>query len=165
MSKKSFLPFLILAYVATLSTIVSGGAYLFRQPRSQATYIPSVVIPSLTPSSEKVELTGELIPDFPILPIYENATLVNSYKKTEGQRVGFEANWITSDPVNIVMNWYMQQVQNDGWIVIESPENPDADSEQFAVLEKDGRSLHLTVEQETLTETEIHAEFPLADAL
>lgn len=165
MDKKISVSFLVLVFVATVLTLAQGGAYLFRQPQSKAVNDLPLALPSNTAANEKIELTGELIADFPILPVYENASLVNSYKKTEGQRVGFEANWTTDDAVNVVMNWYMQNVQNDGWTVLEPPANPDADSEQFAVLEKDGRRLNLTVEQETLAETEIHAEFPLSGAL
>lgn len=163
--------FIALVAFATFFTLISGGTYLFRQPQSSAKVLrpivqlyisptPSILIPTIIHS--KVEKEGEFISDFPQIPVYFNATLVNTYKKTENDKTGYEANWNTDDTVYSVMQWYINNLENDGWLTLELPQNQDSDAEQFAIFLRKGKTLYLTVENEDGVLTEIHAEFPLS---
>lgn len=109
----------------------------------------------------KTDKKAGLVAGFPQLPVYKNARIENSYVKRERNLVGYEANWITTDPVYVVMGWYIQELQRVGWQLVTPPEDPLADSEQYAVFQKGSLELIFNVEQETRDETEIHAEFPM----
>jgi len=115
-----------------------------------------------TPRSfTKIEEQGVIIKEFPELPKYPESQVVNTYKKEEDGKVGYEGNWTTSEPVDVVMKWYLTELTKQGWSITTPPENPESDATQFAVLEKEELLLNLIVENEDGEITEIHAEFPL----
>ena len=130
----------------------------------------TVFILSIKPSEElspiqepgKTEVGGMLIPDFPEFPVYPGATTISSYKKQEGEKVGFEANWETDDSVSEVMVWYINALKEAGWVFEEEPEEVDEIFEQFLIAAKDEIRVYLNVEREEGAEkSEISAEFPL----
>ena len=109
----------------------------------------------------KTDKKSGLVAGFPQMPVYKNARIENSYIKKERNLVGYEANWLTMDPVAVVMGWYVGELARVGWQLETPPEDPAADSEQYSVWKKGKRELILNVEYESRNETEIHAEFPL----
>ena len=109
----------------------------------------------------KTDKKAGLVAGFPQMPVYNNARIENSYIKKERNLVGYEANWLTTDPVYVVMKWYMKELGRAAWQLVTPPEDPAADSEQYSVWKKGNKVLILNVEQEVRAETEIHAEFPL----
>lgn len=107
----------------------------------------------------KEEVTGELVEGFPELPVYPGATILKSYKKQEGEKVGFEANWEVDVSVDEIMAWYIDALREAGWIFEEEPV-VDKTFEQFIIAQKDESRVYLTVEREEEV-TEINAEFPI----
>ena len=106
----------------------------------------------------KEELTGELVEGFPVLSVYPNAALLNSYKKQEGEKVGFEANWEVNASVFEVMSWYIDSLSQSGWVFEEEPV-VDESFEQYIIAERDGLKLFFSVEREESI-TVINAEIP-----
>lgn len=136
-------------FVASAVLAVSGYAYLVSRTPTRST------------SFAKTDKQGGIVSGFPSLPVYPGAKTENTYKKSERGLVGFQGDWLSKDRVSLVMTWYLQKLPTYGWQLIEAPEFPETDSELFAVFRKGKLLLNLTVEQESRTETEIHAEFPL----
>ena len=146
MSRKTILIVLI---VSGAITFVSGyTAFTSRKTPPVATFA-------------KTDKKAGLVAGFPQMPVYNNARIENSYIKKERNLVGYEANWLTMDPVAVVMGWYVGELARVGWQLETPPEDPAADSEQYSVWKKGNKILILNVEQEVRAETEIHAEFPL----
>src|SRR3990167_11097191 len=136
-------------FVASAVLAVSAYAYLVsRTPTRSTTFA-------------KTDKQGGLVSGFPSLPVYPGAVTENTYKKSERGLVGFQGDWLSTDRVSVVMAWYLQKLPAFGWQLIEAPEFPETDSELFAVFKKGKLTLNLTVEQESRSQTEIHAEFPL----
>ena len=113
-------------------------------------------------SSVKTEVISQLIPDFSDFPIYPGSVVINSYKKTESNSVGYEVNLKSKDPVNQVMAWYQTQLSQREWRILESPDFPDSLRSQTLIVQKGPQKLILTVEDEhQVGKTEIGAEVPL----
>lgn len=149
---RSYFIYLVIA-VAVL-VIVAGTVLLLPKKPSET------VIPIQEPG--KTEVEGMLILDFPELPVYPGATTISSYKKQEGEKVGFEANWEADESVSEVMVWYINALKEAGWVFEEEPEDVDEIFEQFLIAAKDEIRVYLTVEREEGAEkSEISAEFPL----
>ncbi|KKW00412.1 MAG: hypothetical protein UY33_C0011G0016 [Candidatus Amesbacteria bacterium GW2011_GWA1_48_9] len=155
-SAKTVIPAFLLIFLL----VTAGFLYLNSKSQKQ----PPANVPSV-PSADALlkEAQGEIIEEFPPLPVYPNSTLINTYKKAERGKFGYEGNWTTPDPVNTVMAWYLDSLPAAGWTIATTPENPDSDASQFMVLTKDRLLLNLTVENEDGNITEIIAEFPLSE--
>ena len=108
------------------------------------------------PGIEK--LTGKLVKDFPQLPVYPDAVLLNSNKTQEKEKVGFEANWEVNASVFEVMTWYVDAFSESGWIFEEEPEVNET-FEQYFIAERNGFRVQIIVEKEE-GGTLINAEFP-----
>ena len=144
---------LIFLVISFVFIAIVTGVFLLNKPSKK-----------LAPSKEpgKTELEGELVAGFPELPVYQGAALVNSYKKQEGEKVGFEANWEIDASVSEVMIWYIDALSESGWVFEEVPEDVDEVFEQSLIAQKDETRVYLTVEREEGAEkTEISAEFPV----
>ena len=146
--KKSFI---IVIIITSAVTLVSGYTVLTSRKTP-----PSVTF-------AKTDKQRGLVPSFPEIPAYPGSTIVNSYVKSEGDRLGYEGNWITIDPVFNVMNWFLQQLLTDGWQLIRPPNVPRHKrvTGESAAFEKGNLILNLEIEKEGRAETEIHMEFPL----
>ncbi len=103
-----------------------------------------------------------VVAGFPQVPVFPEAKLINSYKKSDQTRVGYEGHWTTQEPVAEVMKWYLSALRDDGWQITSPPEDPEADGEQFAVVRNDDWVLNLIVEDEDgVGTTDIEVEFPV----
>jgi len=148
---KSYFIYLLVAVVFLIIVAVAG--FLLQKKSSEE------LIPIQEPG--KTEVGGMLIPDFPELPVYPGATTISSYKKQEGEKVGFEANWEADASVSEVMVWYINALREADWVFEEEPV-VDETSEQFLIAAKDEIRVYLNVEREEGAEkSEISAEFPL----
>jgi len=141
----------IFFFVIVVSLVLAVSAYAYFISRSSVN----------TTSFAKTDKQGGMVAGFPSLPVYPGAVTENTYKKSERGLVGFQGDWLSTDRVSLVMAWYLQKLPAFGWQLIEAPEFPETDSELFAQFKKGKQILNLTVEQESRSETEIHAEFPL----
>lgn len=109
-----------------------------------------------------VEESDEIVSNFPEFPKYPGAKVVSSYKKAENNNVGYEAKFQVESTVPVVMSWYIETLNNQGWEIEESPYDLSILGEQFLVAKKKGLALYLTIENEDRDEiVEIYAEFPV----
>jgi len=150
---KSYFSYLVIAVVLLVIVVVTG----FLLPRKSS----EESIPIQEPGKTEVEDT--LILGFPEFPVYPGATTISSYKKEEGEKVGFEANWEADASVSEVMAWYINALEEAGWVFEEEPEDVDEIFEQFLIAAKDEIRVYLSVEKEEegAKKVEISAEFPL----
>jgi len=106
------------------------------------------------------KLQGHLVTGFPDYPIFPGASIIGSYKKIDGERIGFEATWETNVPQGTVADWYLEEFNKyKGWTIHELPENFDSPELVF-LLEKNNQKSTLEIEREDDI-TEITVEFPL----
>jgi len=153
-SKSNF--FITLASIAFI--IVAGTSLLIsvKRPVQKTIFVGNASEPG------KVDLDSELVAGFPEFPVYPDATIINSYKKTEGAKVGYEANWKADDTVAQIASWYYEALIDMGWNFEEQPNNFEEYGEQFFLVSKDDLTIYLTVELEPgISETEINVEVPV----
>lgn len=106
------------------------------------------------------KLQGQLVSGFPDFPIYPGASIIGSYKKIDGERIGFEATWETEISQNEVAAWYLNEFNKYiGWTIHELPDTFNSDELVFRI-EKNNQKSTLTIEREDDI-TEITVEFPL----
>jgi len=114
--------------------------------------------------SEIKTVKGTLVKGFPEdFPVYPGATLVESKgrEKPLNTSQDLQAEWVTQDPVKEVMEWYVQALHEQGWIV-ETPVDPEAVGEQVTHIEHDNLKGYVGVELEA-GETQIVVDFSVAD--
>jgi hypothetical protein len=63
----------------------------------------------------KSETSGKLVPDFPDLPSYPNAKLIESKSYTEEEGLGFSAKYQINDSLSNIFNWYQEKLIQNGW--------------------------------------------------
>ena len=146
--------FLVLAFFVLSIGI---GLALLKKPKDTKV-TPASQAPEITIEPGKTELEGQLVVDFPEFPVYPGANIVSSYKKQEGEKVGFEANWEVDVSVGEIMVWYIDSLSQSGWVFEEEPV-VDRTSEQFIIAQMDELRVHLSVEREEGI-TEINVEVP-----
>ncbi len=108
---------------------------------------------------EKRSLKHGLVDGFPQLPIVPDAELVQSYDKTEGERIGYEAVYHSQRSVPEVVQFYEEKLGSRGWTVVDLPSNRAA-VEQSISFKKGRRLLVIAVESEG-DHTEIVLEVPI----
>jgi hypothetical protein len=107
---------------------------------------------------------GRLVSGFPPLPMYPGATVEESERRTQGDRTGFEAELISSDPVTDVYSFYLEALKRDGWDISFASENSATAEEQGLGAVKNGMRLYIEFEMEDDGRTEIEIEIPLQKA-
>ena len=148
---------LFVFFVLLFSVLAIGvGVALLKKPKDIK--VTPGQTPEITVEPGKTELEGQLIAGFPEFPVYPGANIVSSYKKQEGDKVGFEANWEADASVNEIIVWYIDALRESGWVFEEEPEL-DYTSEQQLIARKDETTVYLTAEREEGV-TEINAEIP-----
>jgi hypothetical protein len=98
------------------------------------------------------ESEDSLVEEFPELPEYPDAELVNSRQYTEEGGEGFSSEYRTNDSVSDVVDWYKEEI-SDKWILIyESEEVPDPD---FYLIEYKKPDIQLDVHVVELEDGEV----------
>lgn len=147
---------IVILIVAAVLTVLLFSQRRFSENRTSEEFAGK------TPESEKTEVYGEVVEDFSDFPIHPEAEVVNSYRKNENNKIGYEIILSSSSPVVEVMNWYIDQLPLYGWEISELPQNRESKMGQNILAVKGPMKLILTVEDEHLGgETEISAEVPL----
>jgi len=154
--------FLMLAMIAFL--LVSGVALTIsvKRPVDKTIYVGEASEVETTEPGI-TEFIGEVVFDFPSFPLYPDSSVLNSYKKEEGDRVGFSASWVSGDRVGEITNWYVEELQDLGWIILTSPD-PDPlgeYTEQFIQVASGELKANIIIEVEDGGLTYIDIEFPL----
>lgn len=65
-----------------------------------------------------IDESDALVDEFPNLPQYPNANIVNSRQYKEEGGLGFSSEYSTNDSVLDVVDWYKQQLPQSGWTLI-----------------------------------------------
>lgn len=101
----------------------------------------------------------KLVESFPKLPEFPGSTVVKSYKKEAGSKVGYEAEYLTDKPSKEAMLWYKTELLNQGWTII-SEEIEGVEGEFSLLVEKNREKVNIFAENED-GKTEITIEIPL----
>ena len=102
-----------------------------------------------------------IVGGFPPIPVYPEAELDSSYKKTSNGEIGYQAKWYTSDGTDIVSQWYVSELENTGW-QFEEKTYTTTQNENFFIATKGQNRLYLGIEVEVDDgSTEILVEFPV----
>jgi hypothetical protein len=112
---------------------------------------------------------GQLVADFPAMPVYPGAVLEDSYKKEDAGKVGYEASWVTTARFADVANWYVRALRDAGWLILEAPPlkmaPDDIDVATAIKVQRNEITATLFIEQEVEEgeglHTEIDVEIPL----
>jgi len=110
--------------------------------------------------TDKIEAEGELVADFPIVPIYPDAVIERSYKKIEAGKVGYEAVQIAEASVFDVYSYFIEELKREGWTITMSSDNSPTALEQGLTAVKDKMTVQMEIEDED-GHTEIIIEIPL----
>ncbi len=141
--------------------LIIGMSYFFTKQAEQETFHPSNA-QSQTKDVKLLSLESTLIENFPDIPVYPGAAIKDSYEKVVYGKIGYEAEWSTSDNRRKVIEFYEKALPEAGWIIAFAPEDFDSYENQF-IAHKNSLQLLLTVElsHSDNNQTEIVAEFPL----
>jgi hypothetical protein len=134
---------------------LDGRAWLF----AALLCVPSVV----TGQAIKEHAQGKLVAGFPSIPIYPGAVVEESSRVVEGNKVGFEAELITDDPVFDVYSFYLDALKRNGWEISFASENSPSAEEQGLGAIKDDLRIYIEFEKDDGS-TEIDIEIPLQEA-
>jgi hypothetical protein len=133
-----------------ISTILLffAGLYVYNQLDPIKKSVPGVSLPS----------------GFPVIPLYKDATLVDSTSDpTEGALyigVRYGATWETKDEIPVVSRWYKEKLQELGWTLDTESKDPEAKDVQLASFYNDEYTLNLSlIRNEGSGVTKIVAEF------
>ncbi|MCZ6642550.1 MAG: hypothetical protein O7F71_13310 [Gammaproteobacteria bacterium] len=99
------------------------------------------------------------IAGFPALPAFPGAVFLDSYKKTEGGRVGFEAKYSVDASVPEVIRFYEVELNNRGWR-LESSGGAISRREHSLVARRGNIVAHVIAELEDGV-TEVVIEIPM----
>lgn len=115
--------------------------------------------PQEEPGKEVVERA--LVTDFPDVPVYPEARVIESYAKDVESGKGYEALWISHDAPYQVASWYLDTLRSSGWEIVE-PETIDPEvGEPYVTAQKGGQLYYFYFENTDDDDpTEIHLEIP-----
>jgi hypothetical protein len=89
-------------------------------------------------------IEGELVDDFPVVPMYPNLEIDHSYKKVVTDQVtsvGYEALWFTNDDLNTVKQFYIEELTKMGWQIIGQTMEEVAEPWEVHILAKKDKEL------------------------
>lgn len=111
----------------------------------------------------KTELAGGLLSDFPNFPAYPGSVAKRSYRKEEGELVGYSVLWLIDDYDNVseVMRWYTDMLTSQSWVILENPDESESLKELSIKAGLGDLVVYLTVEKEEKSPLEVNIEFPL----
>ena len=153
--------FLMLAMIAFL--LVSGVALTLgvKRPVDKTIFINEASEVE-TAEPGKTELAGGVLFDFPSFPQYPGSDVLSSYKKEEGEKVGYSVKWLSDETVGEITNWYVAKLPELGWTILFYPD-PDplgVYTEQFIQVIRGDLKIDIVIEKEE-GRTEIDVEFPI----
>lgn len=144
---------LLLPLMAGFLLVIAGVILFSFYKRPLRTPIPAPLPPtnpSPTRMVEKIEeIKEQLIAGMPGVPLYPNATIKESFKRTLGETYVYTVNMTTEASMSDILSFYQTELTNDGWTITVIPENI-AKVEDEAGLEasKGDMSLLITLESE-----------------
>ena len=115
------------------------GVFLFvmrTQYQKVPAHIPQVEAKVVATDPSFLEAKGALLPGFPEFPTYPSSVLVGSAQTHPPDQpvLGFRAKWISHDSVSEVMEWFTDELSQNGW-TIEAPNDENSEGEQVAQID------------------------------
>ena len=103
---------------------------------------------------------GKLVEGFPQFPIFPDSVVEKSYKKEEGGRAGFEADYTSNKSPKEAIVWYRDELKKLGWSIYS--EQIEGVQGEFNIMAERGKEkVNIFAEKEEGEETEIAIEIPL----
>lgn len=114
-------------------------------------------------SSDIVQEEGKLVDQFPDFPVFPEAILEGSRKMPQASEgKGYMAEWqlAPDKEIKTVMQWYLKELETQGWTITQRPVDPEGYGEQVAQAEKGTMHALIQIEKER-DAIEITIDFPL----
>ncbi len=89
------------------------------------------------------------------IPLYPNATLQDVTASEKDSEVDLITHWKTSDPINSVERFYLEEFQQENWQIVE---RPDADGEGIFVVRQDNLQVTLNIKADRTSSQDTHIE-------
>ncbi len=114
-------------------------------------------------SDGTVYAEGELVSDFPTVPVYPGAVVVDSVETNDSTGYGYSGTWhVTGKTWNEVLKYYLAEAKKRKWNITHQPDLGPKSSDQYIEALVDGKKVTVSVELEDDNKTiEIRIVFPL----
>ena len=107
---------------------------------------------------------GELLANFPDVPVYPGATIDYSYSQSGTQAQAYEGHWEAQSSVGEITQWYLDNLVADGWEILDEVEEVFTVNEHYFQARKGDLIANFIIECESCEgTTEIYVEIPYAD--
>ncbi|MCR4264341.1 MAG: hypothetical protein NUV98_06510 [Candidatus Roizmanbacteria bacterium] len=109
---------------------------------------------SVVDTMEKVE--EKLVSGMPDIPMYPDATVEESFKRTVGEMNEYYAVWTVNASVGEIISFYETELAKDGWTITEIPEERNETGDESIAATKNNMNLLINLERVTASDpTEI----------
>lgn len=121
---------------------------------SENTTVPVRQGQPIVDTMEKVE--NQVIPGMLEVPVFPNATVKESFKRTIGEDNEYYAIWIADTSMGDVISFYETELTNAGWTITDIPTERHETGDESIGANKENMNLLINLEREEATDpTEI----------
>ncbi len=107
---------------------------------------------------------GELVSDFPDVPVYPGAEIEKSTEINNDGEYGYVATWKTkAKTIPEVLKFFLAEAKSRNWPIVQSPDLSGKSGEEYIETKIDGRKVYITVEKEDNGTVEYKVDFPPAN--
>lgn len=105
---------------------------------------------------------GELVSDFPDVPIYPGSKIIKSTEINNDGEYGYVATWETNaKTIPQVLNFYLAEAKKRNWTIVQMPDFSGRAGEEYFEFRINGQKAYFTVEREEDDEPiELKIDFP-----
>ena len=136
--------------------LLTLGVILFFLYNRSVSYTNLPVNPSepMVDTMEKVE--EKIVAGMPDIPVYPDATVEESFKRTIGEDNEYYVVWVTNASVGEVVSFYETKLSKDSWTITEIPEERNETGDESISATKNNINLIINLERVATTDpTEI----------
>lgn len=105
---------------------------------------------------------GELVSDFPDMPVYPGAIVEKSTEINDGDQYGYIGTWkIENKTSTEVLRFYLTEGKKRNWTIVHSPDLSPNSSNEYIEARINGKKAYIIVEKESDDkEVEVRVDFP-----
>lgn len=104
---------------------------------------------------------GELVSDFPDVPVYPGAEIEKSTEINNEGEYGYVATWKTNAKnIPDVLKFFLAEAKKRNWPIVQSPDLSGRSGEEYIETRIDNRKVYITVEKEDDGAVEYRIDFP-----